>query len=104
MKNLSELYHDHNNHKWYDYPMKGTKHDTYKVAGPKPFKVYHKDGTFSLAYMYGSYHYTFSQDELKAAQARYTAERAMLTEHNALVRMIDALDTETLREIVKKYC
>ena len=104
MKNLSELYHSNKNHKWYDYPVEGAVHERYRVNGPKPFKVFHADGTFSYAYGFGSYQFTFSLDELKAVRARYTAEQAQISEHKALVRMLDALDTETLRKIVDQFC
>ena len=102
MKKISDL--RNLNNRWYDYPIKdGVKH-TYKVGGPKPFKVYHEDGTFDLAYSFGDYQYTFSTEELAEKKAEYQKERAAICEHKALLRELDKLDTETLRKIVKAFC
>lgn len=102
MKKISDL--RNLNGRWYDYPIKDGVQRTYKVGNPKPFKVFHENGTFDLAYSFGDYQYTFSIEELIEKKAEYQKERAAICEHKALLRELDKLDTETLRKIVKAFC
>ena len=102
MKKIADLWHI--GIRWYDYPVVGAKHERSRVGNPKPFKVFHEDGTFDLAYSFGDYQYTFSLEELAEKKAEYQKERAAICEHKALLRELDKLDTETLRKIVKAFC
>lgn len=99
MKKINELYNFEN--KWYDYPVSvEAKHRSYKVNGPKPFRVYHVDGSYSLAYSYGEYQYTFSIEERDIARKAYTEQRVEASKRRALLNKIEKLDTETLQKIV----
>lgn len=99
MKNIKELYHFEN--KWYDYPVAlEAKHEWYKTNSPKPFKVYHFDGTFDLAYTYGEHQFTFDVVELKLRREQYQADRKASGERNALIKQLQQLDTETLKMLV----
>lgn len=99
MKRINELYHFNN--KWYDYPVaQDAKHEIYKINSPKPFRVYHSNGTFDLAYSYGEYQFTFDIIELKSKRAQYQYERHLISERNTLIKKLQQLDTNTLRELV----
>lgn len=98
MKKISELFHT--NKGWFDYPVENGEHRSYRVNGPKPFKVYHKDGSFSYAYSYGEYHYTFSIEERDAARKEYFENRAKIGERNALIKKFGELDTETMKRLL----
>lgn len=98
MKNIKELFHANN--KWFDYPVANAEHRQYKVNSPKPFKVYHEDGSFSYAYSYGEYHYTFSLEERDAARKEYEEKRAKIGERNALIKKFGELDTDTMKKLL----
>lgn len=98
MKNIKDLFNADN--KWFDYPVANAKHRQYKVNSPKPFRVYHEDGSFSYAYSYGEYHYTFSLEERDAARKEYAEQRAKISERNALIKKFSELDTETMKKLL----
>lgn len=99
MLNIKDLYHA--DCKWYDYPAANGKHKNYKINSPKPFRVYHKDGTFSLAYTFGEYKYTFSIKERDEARAKYYEERKAISEKKALLAQFEKMDTEELKKLLK---
>ncbi len=101
MKNINELFHLNN--KWYDYPVNGGTHRKYKINNPKPFRVYHENGEYSLAYSYGEYKYTFSLEELNSIREQNKKERQNASERAKLIKQIQTLDTNVLREIAIKY-
>ena len=100
MEKIQNLWHLTN--KWYDYPVNGGERRSYRIHTPKPFRVYHIDGTFSLAYSYGEYHFTYDLDEL--AQKR--AENAQKTAHNKeraeLMKYFEGLTNDELRRIINE--
>jgi hypothetical protein len=100
MKNINELYHDLAEHRYYDYPVAGARHLMYRVNNGKPFAVYHKDGTSSLAYGFGEKHFTYSWTELQDAKTEYQNKRAQLNERNKLLKQLEDVDLETLRALV----
>lgn len=98
MKKISELFHTDKG--WFDYPVANGRHRDYKVNSSKPFRVYHEDGSFSYAYSYGEYQYTFSIEERDAARKTYAEERAKIGERNALIKKFGELDTETMKKLL----
>lgn len=64
-------------------------------------RVYHIDGSYSLAYNFGEYQYTFSLDERNMARKAYFEQRAEASKRKALLDKINKLDTETLQKIVE---
>ena len=102
MLNIKDLYHDRANRRWCDYPIANGKHELYKINSPKPFKVYHEDGSFSMAYSFGEYQYTFSLQERDEARAKYNQTRKEAGERRALLAQLENLDTETLKNFLKK--
>ena len=98
MKKINELFHT--NKGWFDYPVANAEHRSYKVNGPKPFKVYHEDGSFSYAYSYGEYHYTFSIEERDAARKEYLENQTKIKKRNALIKKFSELDTETMEQLL----
>lgn len=101
MKRINELFHDNKNSKWYDYPVENAEHRSYRV-GTK-FRVYHKDGSFSTAYLYGEQQFTYDLEELYKVRIKDANKQAYNKEHTALIQQIKQLDNETLKEIIKQY-
>lgn len=104
MKTIASLYHSEKEHRYYDCPIKDGKHYSSRVNSGKPFKVYHADGSFDLAYGFGEKQYTFDYTELVQAKKDYVDRRAWLKEHNTMIARLNELDNETLKEIVEKFC
>ena len=98
MLNINTLWSDGKRN--YDYEVEGASRRGWRVNQGKPFRVYHRDGSSSLAYQFGEKHFTYSQEELVEVKAAYQAERAAIHEHNELVKRLAAMDTETLRRLV----
>lgn len=102
MKTIVSLYHA--NYKWYDYPVANAEHLDRKSNSPKPFRIYHEDGTYSHAYTYGEQHYTYSISELQEVRKKDVARHNANSERRALLNALDKLDTDTLRELVEAFC
>lgn len=98
MKNINELWYA--NLKWYDYPVVDGQHRAYRINSPKPFKVRHEDGTFTLAYSYGDYHFTYSKDELMNKRAENAQKAAKNKERAELLKYFEALSNEELKQII----
>lgn len=101
---ISTLYHDAEDHKYYDYPRENATKLTYRVNSGKPFPVHHKDGTYSIAYGFGEKHFTYSYTELVEAKTKYQRERERIHNRNQMIAKLKELDDNTLAEIVAKYC
>ena len=101
MLNIKDLYHSRENHKWYDYPVANAKHEIYKINSPKPFRVYHRDGSFSLAYSFGEYQYTFSINEREEVRKAFYAETKEKHERMEMLKQLANLDLETLKKLTK---
>ena len=102
MKRINELFHDSKNYKWYDYPVEGTEHRSYRV-GTK-FRVYHEDGSFSTAYPYGERQFTYDLEELYKVRIKDANTHAYNKERNMLIAQIKELDNDTLKQIIEQYC
>lgn len=100
MKKINELWHA--NFKWYDYPVINGEHHSYRVGSAKPFKVYHSDGTFTLAYSYGDYHFTYSKAELDEKRAENKAKAEYNKERANLLKYFESLTNEELKQIINK--
>lgn len=101
MKRIDELFHDNKNYKWYDYPVEGTEHRSYRVGAK--FRVYHEDGSFSTAYPYGERQFTYDIEELYKVRIKDANIHAYNKERNALLAQIKELDNDTLKRIVEQY-
>lgn len=99
MERIQDLYYKDN--KYYDYPVEGAKHRSYRTN--TTIKIWHEDGTCSVAAMYGEKHYTFDSVELANVRAQDKVRKEYNKERAELMKRIEMLSNSALREMLDKF-
>lgn len=90
------------NHKLYDYKVNETEREVfYRHNDGKPFKVFHKDGTCSIAYGYGEKQFTYDYDELMQVKKEYIETRKENARRKELVEKFKMLSTEEMIKLLE---
>lgn len=98
MKPLKELFYKEEEYKYYEYYVKGSWHRTSRTG--ETVKIWHIDGTFSVAYMCGEKYYTYDLTEKEEWQAENRARIARKKERAALMKIINEMSTEELKALL----
>lgn len=71
-----------------------------RVNNGKPFKVYHIDGTVSIAYGFGEKQFTYDYVELLEKKAEFQATMEYNKERKKLMEKIKNLSNEELKKML----
>ena len=97
MMHIDTLYNANN--KLYDYPVPNAKRPMWRVADQ--IRVYHEDGTYTVAFMYGEKHFTYDEAERAAKRAEDKARIADNKRRKLLLEKLNALSTDDLQVLVE---
>ena len=97
MIHINTLYNANN--KLYDYPVPNGKHPAWRTADH--IRVYHEDGTYTVAFMYGDKHFTYDEAERAAKRKEDKARIADNKRRKPLLEKLNTLSTDDLEALVE---